>query len=285
MNTRMRIGFIGAGLMGAGMIRNLAAAGHEITAYARTESRLEGLPATAAPSVADAVTGRDLACSCVTDSADVMQVVEALLAVDAPPPILIEMSTIAPRVAQELSQRCAAMGVAYLDCPVSGGPTGAAAGTLAFMCGGPIDAFETAQPALDAMGDPVKRTHCGPVGSGLVAKLVNNMLVGLISAGTAEAFGVGQRAGLDPELLRRVVMASSGDSWQLENLFPRIFAGDHTAGFTVKNLVKDLGHARDLSDEPLPLGDVTAALFRELPDDQRDYGVVARRFLDLPGDP
>jgi 3-hydroxyisobutyrate dehydrogenase-like beta-hydroxyacid dehydrogenase len=285
MNTWMRIGFIGAGLMGAGMIRNLAAAGHEVTAYARTASRLDGLPATGASSVAAAVSGREVACSCVTDSADVVEVVEAVLAAASPPPILIEMSTIAPRVARELSERCSAAGITYLDCPVSGGPTGAAAGTLAIMCGGPVAAFEAAGPALDAMGDPAKRTHCGPVGSGLVAKLVNNMLVGLISAGTAEAFGVGQRAGLDPELLRRVVMASSGNSWQLENLFPRIFAGDHEAGFTVKNLVKDLGHARDLSDDPLPLGDVTAALFREVSDDGLDYGVVARRFLDLPGDP
>jgi 3-hydroxyisobutyrate dehydrogenase-like beta-hydroxyacid dehydrogenase len=280
----MRIGFVGAGLMGSGMITNLAAAGHEVAAFARTPSRLEGLPAVGASSIENAVSGRDLACSCVTDSPDVVQVVDALLAAQAPPGVLVEMSTISPRVARGLAERCAAAGIDYLDCPVSGGPTGAAAGTLAIMCGGSATALEAAQPALDAMGDPAKRTHCGPVGAGLVAKLVNNMLVGLISAGTAEALGVGQKAGLDPELLRRVVMASSGNSWQLENLFARALAGDHEPGFTVKNLSKDLGHARELAGGPLVLADVVARLFAELPDDGRDYGVVARRFLDLPGD-
>ena len=90
---------------------------------------------------------------------------------------MVEMSTIAPAVARELAERCAARGVAYLDCPVSGGTAGAAEGTLAIMCGGDAEALERAAPALDAMGDPAKRVHCGPVGLGLVAKLVNNMLV------------------------------------------------------------------------------------------------------------
>ena len=96
------------------------------------------------------------------------------------------------------------------------------------MCGGDADALARATPALDAMGDPGKRVHCGPVGQGLVAKLVNNMLIASIVAATAEALGVGQRAGeLDPAVAREVVMRSSGDSWQLRNLFPRVLDGDH----------------------------------------------------------
>jgi 3-hydroxyisobutyrate dehydrogenase-like beta-hydroxyacid dehydrogenase len=278
----MLIGFIGAGLMGSGMIRNLAAAGHTVRVHARTPARARGLPAEAVGSVAEAVEGVDLACSCVTDSPDVREVVAGLLAAASPPPPLVEMSTIAPAVARDLAERCATRGVSYLDCPVSGGPTGAAAGTLAFMCGGDASALERATAALDAMGDPGKRFHCGPVGSGLVAKLVNNMLVATITAATAEALGQGQRAGLDPALAREVITRSSGDSWQLRNLFPRILEGDHVPGFTVRNLLKDLGHARDLDDREAPLADLARRLLEQV-DPDLDYGVVARLTMDLPG--
>lgn len=277
----MRVGFVGSGLMGAGMVRNLAAAGHEVRLYARTPERARDLPAALAAGPAEAAEGADLFCSCVTDSRDVREVVGAMLRAERPAPVVVEMSTIAPAVARELAAACAARGVAYLDCPVSGGPTGAAAGTLAIMCGGDADALARAAPALDAMGDPGKRFHCGPVGQGLVAKLVNNMLVASITAATAEALGAGQRAGLDPALAREVVMRSSGDSWQLRNLFPRVLSGDHVPGFTVRNLLKDLGHARDLDDRDQRLaGEARRLLERTDPD--ADYGALARHLMDLP---
>jgi 3-hydroxyisobutyrate dehydrogenase-like beta-hydroxyacid dehydrogenase len=280
----VRIGFVGAGLMGSGMIRNLAGAGHDVVLYARSPSRARDLPARLAPSVAGAVDGADLACSCVTDSDDVREVVAGVLAAPAPPPVLVEMSTIAPSVARELAGECAARGVAYLDCPVSGGPAGAEAGTLAIMCGGDAGALRRAGPALDAMGDPGRRTHCGPVGLGLVAKLVNNLLSAVIAAGTAEALGVGQRAGLDPALAREVLMGATADSWQLRNLFPRVLEGDHEPRFTVRNLLKDLDHAEALDGAgPLPLGDVAHGLFDRVPPG-RDYGAVARLLMDLPGE-
>ena len=280
----MRIGFVGSGLMGAGMVRNLAAAGHDVHLYARSPERAEGLPATLVGSPAEAAEGADLFASCVTDSPDVREVIGAMLQAERPAPVVVEMSTIAPAVARELAETCGGRGVAYLDCPVSGGPTGAAAGTLAFMCGGDADAFARATPALDAMGDPEKRFHCGPVGQGLVAKLVNNMLVASITAATAEALGAGQRAGLDPALAREVMMRSSGDSWQLRNLFPRVLAGDHAPGFTVRNLLKDLGHARDLDDRDQRLAGEARSLL-ERTDLDADYGALARWLMDLPGAP
>src|SRR5207237_1739242 len=142
--------------------------------------------------------------------------------------------------------------------------------------------LEVARPALDAMGDPAKRVHCGPVGAGLVAKLVNNLLVAVISAGTAEALAMGQRAGVDPALLREVVLRSSGSSWQLENLFPRVLAGDHRPGFRARDLRKDLRHVQDLAREPLPLGDVAAGRFRGGADGD-EYGAGARRCQGLRG--
>ena len=277
----MLIGFAGSGLMGSEMIRNLAAAGHEVRLYARTPARAEGLPVTVVASMAEAVEGADLACSCVTDSPDVRLVVEDMLRARTPAPVLVEMSTIAPAVARELAALCADRGVAYLDCPVSGGPPGAAAGTLAVMCGGDSAALERATPALDVIGDPAKRVHCGPVGLGLVAKLVNNMLVATISAATAEALGAGQRAGLDPALAREVVMSASGDSWQLRNLFPRVLAGDHTPGFTALNLLKDLGHARDLDIVPQEFAQLARTLLEQVPG-ELDYGAVARLSMELP---
>jgi 3-hydroxyisobutyrate dehydrogenase-like beta-hydroxyacid dehydrogenase len=164
---------------------------------------------------------------------------------------------------------------------VSGGPPGAEAGTLAIMVGGEETAMRAAEPVLDVLGDPARRAHCGPVGAGLVVKLVNNLLVAGITAATAEALGMAQRAGVDPALARQVVLGATGASWQLENLFPRVLAGDHRPGFKVKDLRKDLGHAQDLAGVPLPIGDVAAGLLRGLPEDG-DYGSVARRFLDLP---
>jgi 3-hydroxyisobutyrate dehydrogenase-like beta-hydroxyacid dehydrogenase len=277
----MRIGFIGPGLMGSGMIRNLVEAGHELSIYARHPERASGLPAPLAPTIADAVSGRDIMVSCVTDSEDVRAVVQAVLAAPRPPAVLVECSTIAPQVARELAALCADRGVAYLDCPVSGGPQGAADGTLAVMVGGEERAVRTALPVLDAIGDPARRTHCGPVGAGLVAKLVNNMLVAAVTAATAEAIGVGQRAGLDPALVRTVLLGSTGASWQLEHRFPAILAGNLRPGFRARDLRKDLGHARTLAGGPLQIGDTVRAIFEDVPGDL-DYGAVAREFMDLP---
>ncbi len=278
----MNIGFVGPGLMGAGMVRNLAAAGHTVRVYARSVERLRDLPAEPAASVADAVDGADAAVSCVTDSDDVREVVTAMLAADTPPALIIETSTIAPAVARELATTCAERGVAYLDCPLSGGPPAADAGTLAVMCGGTPEALAAATPVLDAIGDPARRVHCGEPGLGLVAKLVNNLIVAVVAAGTAEALGVGQRAGLDPALAREVVMRASGDSWQLQNLFPRVLAGDHTPGFTARNLLKDLGHAADLDGAPLAIAGPARDLLEQVPPDL-DYGAVARLLMALPG--
>ena len=277
----MKIAFIGAGLMGRGMIARLVAAGHEVVVYARTPAKAVDLGVALAPSITAAAEGADVLCSCVTDSDDVAAVVEGLLAAASPPPILVELSTIAPAVARDLAAQCAARGVAYLDCPVSGGPEGAAAGTLAIMCGGDQAALATAGPVLDALGDPAKRVRVGPVGSGLVAKLVNNHMSAGIIATTAEALGIGQKAGVAPALLREIVLGATGTSWQLEHRFPAALAGNLAPGFTTTNLLKDLGHARDLVDGPLPLGDAVYDLYVGV-DPGLDIAAVATRFLDLP---
>lgn len=277
----MRVGVVGAGLMGAGMIRNIAAGGHDVRVFARTPAKAEGLPATPVAGVAQAADGADLLLLSVTDSQDVIEVTGLAMGVAAPPPLMVDTSTIAPGVARGAAAIAAAAGCEYMDCPVSGGPPGADAGTLAVMCGGTDAGLAAAAPVLDLIGDPDRRVHCGPVGSGLVAKLVNNLLVAVIAAGTAEAFGIGQRAGVPPEVLARVVQASSGDSWQLRNLFPRVLQGDHQPGFRARDLRKDLGHARGLAGAPLVVGDPVSALFDQV-EGHLDYGAVARLLMEIP---
>lgn len=271
----MRVGVIGAGLMGSGMVKTIAAGGHGVTVHARTAAKAEGLPATPATTILGAVNGADVAVLSVTDSEDVLAVVAEVMRAPVPPPLIIDTSTIAPAAAIEAAAIAAHGGSQYLDCPVSGGPAGAAAGTLAVMCGGTDEAAASAAPLLDLIGDPAKRVHGGPVGAGLVA---------VISAGAAEAFGMGQRAGVSPEVLARVVMVSSGDSWQLRNLFPRVTAGDHAPGFRARDLTKDLRHARGLAGTPLLIGDPVARLFDDV-DGALDYGAVARLFMAPPEEP
>ena len=159
--------------------------GHEVVVYARTPQKADGLPAIQAPDIASACDGADVVVLSVTDSEDVLEVVHLATSTGAAPPIIIDTSTIAPAAAREAAAIAAASGSEYLDCPVSGGPPGAEAGTLAVMCGGSDTGVALAAPILDLIGDPGKRVHCGPVGSGLVAKLVNNLLVAAISAAVA----------------------------------------------------------------------------------------------------
>ncbi len=269
--------------MGAPMIRNLAAAGFDVRIYARDPEKARDLPGRLAPSVREAASGTDALCSCVTDSPDVEEVVGAALEAERPPSLILEMSTIAPRVAQELAERAAARNVHYLDCPVSGGPPGAEAGSLAIMCGGDAEAYERATPILDVLGDPAKRFHCGPTGAGLVVKLVNNLLVATITAATAEGLAIAQAEGVEPALAREALRSATAGSWQLENMFPKILDGDDSPGFRAKDLRKDLGHAIDLAGRPLPLGDVAVDLYQDLEPDL-NYGAVARRFLG-PAEP
>ena len=133
------------------------------------------------------------------------------------------------------------------------------------------------------MGDPERRTHCGPVGLGLVAKLVGNAAGGGDLRVHRRGARHRQRAGLDPALCREVLMGATSDSWQLRNLFPRVLEGDHEPRFTVRNLLKDLGHAEGLDERPQAFEALARSYFERVPPD-RDYGAVARLFMDLPGE-
>ena len=279
----MRVGFVGAGLMGAHMVRRLLGAGHDVTVSSRNPDRLSDTGWRVVGSPADAAEGADVVCSIVPDSPEVTSVVESALKSAASGTVIVEMSTIAPATARRLAASCVEAGVDYLDCPVSGGPMGAEAGTLAIWVGGSAEAMERARPVLEVIGRPDRLRHCGDVGAGLAVKLANNFLGAVNAAATAEALALAREAGVDPALVVDAVSDGTGANWQLANLFPnKVLRGDFEPGFRITHMAKDLRIAAELATEE-GLDTPMLALARARLDaamtefgEASDYGAVAR---------
>jgi len=193
-----------------------------------------------------------------------------VLAAASPKALLIDCSTIAADVAKEVSTAAAARGFAMLDAPVSGGTAGAAAGTLTFIVGGDEAALERARAVLGAMGKNI--FHAGGAGAGQVAKICNNMLLGVLMAGTAEALNLGVAHGLDPKVLSDIMAKSSGRNWALElyNPWPGVMQGTpasrgYSGGFGSSLMLKDLGLAQQAAlsaHAATPLGGLARQLYQ-----------------------
>ena len=254
----MQVGFIGIGVMGRPMVLNLLKAGHDVTIYARHPEKPEvqeviQAGAKLAPSARAVAIVSEIVITMVPNSPQVEEVVtgpQGILEGARKGLIVIDMSTISPSVSRKLAETAAEKSVHFLDAPVSGGSQGAINGTLSIMVGGEQAVFEQALPVLEAMGTKEKIIYVGPNGSGEVVKLINNMLVGMISAATAEAFVLGVKAGADVDTMAKVISISTGASWQLSNQFPlRAFNGSFQPGFMTDLLIKDLGLALDMAAE------------------------------------
>ena len=271
--TATRVGFVGLGTMGLPMARNLVKAGFQVTGWARRPETAERASAAGIPlrdTLAELAGNADFVVIMVTTSSDVEKVVLAdggLLGAMRPGTVLVDMSTIAPDTSRRLARDCAARDVAFLDAPVSGGSFGAEAGTLSIMAAGDAAAFERARPLLEGMGRPDRIFYTGAAGSGEVVKLVNNMLVGAISAATLEALLLGVRAGVPLRTLVDVVSVSSGGSTQLEaQLRLRGLAGQFDPGFATDLLAKDLRLAMDLAaqeQQEVPFAALALKLFTD----------------------
>lgn len=257
--------------MGLPMARNLRAAGFHVSGWARraetcARATAEGVEMRASP--AELAESADLLITMVTTSEDVVEVClgpGGLLESAHSGAALVDMSTIAPDTSRRLAAAAADRRVGFLDAPVSGGSFGAEQATLTIMAGGDPALVERCRPAFEAMGDPAHIFHTGPVGSGEVVKLVNNMLVGAISSATIEALIVGVAAGVSLKTLVDVVSVSSGASAQLSGqLVKRALVGELEPGFATDLLVKDLRLAADLAaqaGQQIQVNDVVRALF------------------------
>jgi 3-hydroxyisobutyrate dehydrogenase len=246
-----RVGFVGLGTMGSAMAANLARAGFHLTVWNRTPSKVEalrGLGAAAAASPLHVGRASDVVVACLPDSPQVAEVLfgpeglaEGLLAGS----LFIDCSTISPSSAREFGARLAAQGIAMLDAPVSGGSEGAKTGTLSIMVGGEPSDVERAHPVLGAMGRRV--THLGPIGSGQVAKAVNQVILCGTYLGVAEGVVLAMKAGLDAELLVDALADGAADSWVLENRSKQMIADRYPLGFKIALHRKDLAIALELS--------------------------------------
>jgi 3-hydroxyisobutyrate dehydrogenase len=275
MSNSTRIAFIGLGNMGGPMAVNLHKAGFAVQAFdlsadALAKVREQGVGAAA--SAQAAAEGAHIVVSMLPASRHVEALFlgdDGLLARLAEGTLLIDCSTIAPASAQKVAAAAQARGLAMIDAPVSGGVAGAAAGTLTFIVGGEAAALERARPALQAMGKNI--FHMGAAGAGQVAKLCNNMALGVIMAVTGEALSLGVAHGLDPQALSQMMAVSTGRSWATEvcNPWPGVLENapasrGYSGGFGNDLMLKDLGLAVEAAmgvGATIPLGELARNLY------------------------
>ena len=239
--------------MGRGMAANLLRAGFELVVWNRTESRMEPLVAQgarAAKTPADLASQVDVVIICVSDTEDVVSVIDGDDGVASGAregTLVIDMSTISPRVTIELADILRKQGCHMLDAPVSGGSEGAERGTLSIMVGGDAEQLDRARSFFEAMGRTI--THVGPSGSGQKVKLVNQMLVVGNMLAVSEALVFAVSAGLDLERTLEAVTGGAAGSWMLKNRGPQCIARDWRPGFTIDLQQKDVRLALEAADE------------------------------------
>lgn len=272
----MRIAFLGLGNMGAPMARNLLRAGHTLSVFDLVAASVQKLVvegARAGRDTVDTVRDAEVVITMLPSSAAVKRLYLAdggVLAHAAAGALLIDSSTISPEVSREVASAAAAKGYAMIDAPVSGGTAGAAAGTLTFIVGGEAPALERARAVLEKMGKNI--FHAGASGAGQIAKICNNMLLGIHMLGTCEAINLGVRLGLDPKVLSEVMGKSSGRNWSLEvyNPWPGVMenvpsAREYKGGFGSDLMLKDLGLSQEAAQSAgatTPLGALTRQLYQ-----------------------
>jgi len=239
-----RIGFVGLGIMGKPMARNLLKAGYALTVYSRRRESVEALITEGAQgvnSLREVGERSTVVITMVTDTPDVQQVVlgsDGLLSSLPSGGTIIDMSTISPTATREIAVATQTKGIHFLDAPVSGGEGGAIAGTLSIMVGGEASTFNTCLPILQAMGKNI--IHVGPSGSGQLVKLCNQIAVAVTNLAMSEALIFAAKAGVNLELMHQAISGGAAGSWQLSNLAPRVFQRDFAPGFMVKLQQKDL---------------------------------------------
>jgi len=266
-----KVGFIGMGIMGAGMARNLIEKGFDVTVWNRTSSRMEPLidaGASSAESPADVARRCETVVICVSDTPDVQEVVlgeRGVLEGVRPGSLVIDHSTISPSATVELAKAVEERQAHWLDAPISGGSEGAARGTLAIMIGGDDAQVERARHLMEAYATTI--THVGGQGAGQMVKLVNQILVVINGLAVGEALLFAQAAGLDLTRTLKAVEGGSAGSWMLSNRGPQMIDRDWRPGFTIDLQQKDLRLVLETADEigvPAPTTALVFQMYRAL---------------------
>ena len=268
-----RIGFVGTGVMGTGIINNLLKAGYEVTIYNRTKAHAQGLidaGARWAASPAKVAADAPITFSMVgfpQDVADVYFNEQGILAGAQAGSIVVDMTTSTPTLARKIAAAAGQRGTAAVDAPVSGGDIGAQNGTLTIMVGGDQAALPQLQPIFDVIGS---QTHYfGTAGSGQHAKMANQIMVAGTMTGLTETLAYAKAAGLNLEDVLATVGGGAAANWSLTNYGPRILAGDYTPGFFAKHFLKDLRIALDEAERmhlELPATAAAKQLYEQLVD-------------------
>ena len=266
-----RVGFIGLGIMGMGMARNLRKAGFELQVWNRTASKAEALVAegaTVGATPAAVAANSDIIITCVSDTPDVEKVIlgeDGVIHGVKAGALVIDCSTISPQATQTIAAKLAERGVKMLDAPISGGSEGAAKGTLSIMVGGAAEDFERAMPVFQAMGKTI--TLVGTTGAGQTVKLVNQVLVVGNCLAMCEALLLAQAGGVDLKKTYDAISQGAAGSWMFTNRGPQIINRDWRPGFTVALQQKDLRLVLEAADQlgvPLPGTGLIFQLYRTL---------------------
>ena len=294
--AKPNIAFIGLGNMGAPMAENLLKAGYVLSVYDLSEEatqRLKQAGASVADSPKSAASNAQVIISMLPAGKHVHSVYlgndgdNGLLAELPKGTLVIDSSTIAAADARTVAEAASKLGIDFLDAPVSGGTGGAIAGSLTFIVGGSADAFAKAEPILAVMGKNI--FHAGEHGAGQVAKICNNMLLGILMAGTAEAINLGVKNGLDPKVLSDIMLQSSGRNWTLEvyNPYPQVMenvpsSNGYKGGFMSKLMQKDLNLAMQTAkdtDVETPMGAKATELYEAhtLENGDKDFSSIMAR--------
>lgn len=269
----LRVGYIGLGLMGKSMARNVLKAGFPLVVHNRSRASVDELVAQgarAAASPAEVASQVDVVFTNLPDSPDVEGVAlgeKGIIEGGHAGLVFVDNSTIKPASARLIAATLQTKGVLSLDAPVSGGDIGAKNGTLTIMVGGPSGALETALPVLQAMGKTI--THVGESGAGQVAKAANQIMVAAQMVAMGELLLFARKAGVDPRKVVDAIKAGAAQCWTLDVKPPRLFSGNRNPGFKARMQLKDLRIVRETANEnkmPLPATTANAVLFEKMID-------------------
>jgi len=291
-----RIGFVGLGIMGKPMCHNLLKAGFDVTFYARKQAVIDEMTQAGATSVDSSkavAEATDIIVTIVTADAEVREVIlgdEGVLEGATSGKLIVDMSTISPMTIQEIAQIAKAKGVGVMDAPVSGGDTGAMAGTLTIIAGGEKEEFDRCAGIFKAMGNEENIFHVGPVGVGQTVKITNQFIGGITMAAISEALTLGKKAGADPEVLRQVISVSTGSSRLFDaRVGDFLLKGNFDPGFMLDLMKKDLGIGVEMGralNVPVPIGAAAYQMYAaasSLGAGQEDFSAVCRAIEHLTG--